>query len=90
MANERLALDYLMIEIAKFKLPVPHGFNLYLQKVYDEAKKIELEQRLEGINDAIKIFEELKEKENSLRDIVYLDGVLAVLDSCKEKITNKK
>lgn len=32
---------------------------------------------------AIKQFEELKEKAPSLKDMIYLDGVLAVLDTIK-------
>lgn len=35
------------------------------------------------INKAIGIFEDLKSKAQNLKDVVYLDGVLAVLDSIK-------
>lgn len=35
------------------------------------------------INKAIEQFEELKSKAPNLRDMLYLDGVLAVLDSLK-------
>jgi hypothetical protein len=51
----------------------------------NDAKKIEETQKNESINKAIKLFEEAKSKAQSLRDIVYLDGVLSILDSCKIK-----
>ena len=35
------------------------------------------------INKAIKQFEELQEKAESLKDVLYLDGVLAVLENIK-------
>jgi hypothetical protein len=47
--------------------------------------EMDKEQSNAKINMAIKEFETLKSKANSLKDIVYLDGVLAVLDSIKNK-----
>lgn len=44
----------------------------------------ETEEALTPIETAIKKFEELKAKSESVRDIIYLDGVMAVLDSVKE------
>lgn len=53
--------------------------------LFYQAKEIEKEQSNAKINIAIKEFETLKSKANSLKDVVYLDGVLAVLDSIKNK-----
>ncbi len=36
------------------------------------------------INKAIEQFEELQSKAKNLKDVIYLDGVLAVLDTIKE------
>lgn len=47
--------------------------------------EMEKEQSNAKINIAIKEFETLKSKANSLKDVVYLDGVLTVLDSIKKK-----
>lgn len=38
-----------------------------------------------AISQAMEEFESLKNKAKSLRDIIYLDGVLAVLEGFKEK-----
>jgi hypothetical protein len=54
-------------------------------KLYLQAKEMEKEQSNAKINTAIKEFETLKSKANSLKDVVYLDGVLAVLDSIKNE-----
>lgn len=47
--------------------------------------EMEKEQSNAKINIAIKEFETLKSKANSLKEVVYLDGVLAVLDSIKNE-----
>lgn len=44
----------------------------------------------EAIDIAIKEFERLKSAATSLKDVVYLDGVLAVLDSVKIKSKDNK
>jgi hypothetical protein len=49
------------------------------------AKQMEKEQSNDKINTAIKKFEHLKSKANSLTDVMYLDGVLAVLYSIKNE-----
>jgi hypothetical protein len=53
--------------------------------ILDKYKEMEKEQSNAKINIAIKEFETLKSKANSLKDVVYLDGVLAVLDSIKNE-----
>ena len=53
--------------------------------VIDKAKKMEEERNNVKINTAIKVFENLKSKANSLHDVMYLNGVLAVLDSIKNE-----
>lgn len=63
----------------------------YLDLVHEtieKAEEMEKEQRLAPINAAIAKFEEAKAKAESLRDVVYLDGVLAVLDTIKSEFSN--
>lgn len=54
----------------------------------EQAQTMEKEQRLAPLNAAIAKFEEAKSKAQSLRDVVYLDGVLAVLDTVKSEFSN--
>ena len=56
-----------------------------IEKEIKSFTEMDKEQSNAKINMAIKEFETLKSKANSLKDIVYLDGVLAVLDSIKNK-----
>lgn len=63
----------------------------YLDLVHEtieKAEEMEKEQRLAPLNAAIAKFEEAKAKAESLRDAVYLDGVLAVLDTIKSEFSN--
>ncbi len=62
---------------------VSHYFTT--MEILDRAEKMEKKQSNAKINIAIKEFETLKSKANSLKDVVYLDGVLAVLDSIKNE-----
>jgi len=62
----------------------------YLDLVHEtieKAEEMEKEQRLAPINAAIAKFEEAKAKAESLKDVVYLDGVLAVLDTVKSEFS---
>lgn len=57
--------------------------SYYLDKFNQVDRK---EQQKSKIDIAIQKFEDLKSKANSLRDVMYLDGVLAVLDSIQNEI----
>jgi hypothetical protein len=60
------------------------GFDVILKAmdIYaDQFKPKPISQEETPIKKLIKQFEELKEKAPSIRDMVYLDGVLAVLDT---------
>lgn len=57
--------------------------SYYLDKFNQVDSK---EQQKSKIYIAIQKFEDLKSKANSLRDVMYLDGVLAVLDSIQNEI----
>ena len=62
------------------------GFSpVLIEKEINSLKEMDKEQSNAKINIAIKEFETLKSKANSLKDVVYLDGVLAVLDSIKNE-----
>ena len=62
---------------------ITHYFSI--RELIEQAKEMEKEQSNAKTNIAIKEFETLKSKANSLKDVVYLDGVLAVLDSIKNE-----
>jgi hypothetical protein len=66
------------------------GHSKSLLDAVNKAKEIEKEQKDTKINLAISEFERLKDNCESLRDIVYLDGVLAVLDSIKDETFKKE
>lgn len=57
----------------------------YITVLEEQAKQMEKEQSNDKIQKAIEKFEEAKNKSSSLKDIVYLDGVLAVLDTIKNE-----
>lgn len=61
--------------------------SYYLDKFNQVDRK---EQQKSKIDIAIQKFEDLKSKANSLRDVMYLDGVLAVLDSIQNEIYEGK
>ncbi len=61
--------------------------SYYLDKINQVDSK---EQQKSKIDIAIQKFEDLKSKANSLRDVMYLDGVLAVLDSIQNEIYEGK
>jgi orotate phosphoribosyltransferase-like protein len=61
--------------------------SYYLDKFNQVDSK---EQQKSKIDIAIQKFEDLKSKANSLRDVMYLDGVLAVLDSIQNEIYEGK
>ena len=61
------------------KEKVFHNHNIQVPQLYTE------EQTNEKINLAIQEFERLKSKAKSLKDILYLNGVLAVLEGIKNQ-----
>lgn len=87
--TDNLAVEWFMIEVMKLKIPVNKATNILIQDIFDKAKLMEIEKKTEPISNAIKQFEELKEKAESLKDMIYLDGVLAVLDTYKNHSNEK-
>lgn len=57
----------------------------WLLEQEDRLKAMHKEEQNNKINLAINEFERLKSKAESIRDIIYLNGVLAVLDSIKNE-----
>ena len=74
-----------MIEFIASIKPTTHIELPTDEDIWDKAKEMEKGQNNAKINTAIKEFETLKSKANSLKDVMYLDGVLAVLDSIKNE-----
>lgn len=60
-------------------------YTLGYSNLLQQAKAMHKEEQNNKINLAINEFERLKSKAESIRDIIYLDGVLAVLDSIKNE-----
>lgn len=58
--------------------------NISQEALRDEAAELYARSKWEsGLNEAIKKFEEAKSKAETLRDVIYLDGVLTILDLTK-------
>jgi hypothetical protein len=75
--DSNIDIEEMMLEFAK--LHVEDALRRAKENSYTE------EQVNEKINLAIQEFERLKSKAQSLKDVMYLDGVLAVLDSIKNQ-----
>jgi hypothetical protein len=54
-------------------------------KLKDQAKEMEKEQSNAKIQKAIEKFEELQSKASSLKDVIYLGGVLSALEVIKNE-----
>lgn len=72
--------------IKKLEKIITYSNNENVKSVISQAIQA-LQQSESKIDKAIKKFEEAKSKSESLRDVVYLDGVLAVLDTIKNEPT---
>lgn len=55
------------------------------KKVIEQAKAMNTEEIDYKIQKAIEKFEQAKNKASTLRDMVYLDGVLSILDTIKNE-----
>ena len=82
MKNKQGCVDWLVKEINKQKAWADPS---KLEPFIEQAKAMHKEEQNNKINLAINEFERLKSKAESIRDIIYLDGVLAVLDSIKNE-----
>ena len=82
MENKQSSIDWLVEEINKQKAWADPSS---LEPIIQQAKAMHKEEQNNKINLAINEFERLKSKAESIRDIIYLDGVLAVLDSIKNE-----
>jgi hypothetical protein len=58
--------------------------------LFNQAKEMHNNETTVKIQKAIDKFEEAKTNSSSFRDIIYLDGVLAVLDTIKNETFNTK
>lgn len=59
-------------------------------EIIEKAEELEQQQMLAPLEAAIKKFEEARDKSETLKDTVYLVGVLAVLDTVKAEFSNPK
>jgi hypothetical protein len=85
--EQESAVDYLVNELKNIKSECGNK-TLKIEVKGDllkRVKEIEQQQKDEKINKAINEFERLKKESKSLRDAIYLDGVLAVLDGVKNE-----
>ena len=74
------AVEYLQKQL--FERFVWSDTILFLELI-DKAKEMEEEQNNAKIQKAIELFEEAKIQADIAKDVIYLDGVLAVLDGIK-------
>lgn len=84
--NENSVTDFL-----DFKLNVERNLlssevtPVERMEIFDKATEIEKVQKDAKIDLAIAEFERLKSKAESIRDLLYLDGVLTVLEAIKNE-----
>lgn len=83
MSKQQTAVEWFSQEINKIN--VSTEARLFINKLKEQALTMEKEESNAKIQKAIEKFEEAKSKSSSLKDIVYLDGVLAVLDTIKNE-----
>jgi len=83
MEKKQSSIDWFAKKLAKQGLLLTEDSEYIV--AYLEAKAMHKEEQNNKINLAINEFERLKSKAESIRDIIYLDGVLAVLDSIKNE-----
>ena len=57
--------------------------KVLMDEAKSQAKEMEKEQSNAKIQKAIEVFEEAKRQADIAKDVIYLDGVLAVLDGIK-------
>ena len=79
------AVEFMVKEISEILGPLKtEGMtDLLLLDAYKKAKAMENEQNNAKIQKAIELFEEAKRQADISKDVIYLDGVLAVLDGIK-------
>ena len=79
------AVEFMVKEISEILGPLKtEGMtDLLLLDAYKKAKAMEKEQNNAKIQKAIELFEEAKRQADISKDVIYLDGVLAVLDGIK-------
>jgi hypothetical protein len=78
----KTAVEWLEIEIQKSIIPAQKD---YFKWAFDQAKEMEKEQSNAKIQKAIEKFEELQSKASSLKDVIYLGGVLSALEVIKKE-----
>jgi hypothetical protein len=87
--NENSVTDFL-----DFKLNVERNLlslevsPFEIMEIFDKAIEIEKVQKDVKIDLAIAEFERLKSKAESIRDLLYLNGVLTVLETIKNETFN--
>ena len=88
--EQQTAVEWFIKELDKYKeAPWRYVNKGGKEAIIEQAKQMEKEQSNDKIQKAIEKFEEAKNKSSSLKDIVYLDGVLAVLDTIKNETFKK-
>jgi hypothetical protein len=84
--NENSVTDFL-----DFKLNVERNLlslevsPFEIMEIFDKAREIEKVQKDVKIDLAIAEFERLKSKADSIRDLLYLNGILTVLETIKNE-----
>ena len=87
--NENSVTDFL-----DFKLNVERNLlslevsPFEIMEIFDKAREIEKVQKDVKIGLAIAEFERLKSKADSMRDLLYLNGILTVLETIKNETFN--
>jgi hypothetical protein len=64
---------------------LPNSIKGQFKEQIEQAKQMETEQSNAKIQKAIEKFEELQSKASSLKDVIYLGGVLSALEVIKNE-----
>ena len=89
--NKQSSIDFYRIESQKLMIKAirkeitEKEWRLSENKLGEQAKAMHKEEIDAKIQKAIEKFEEAKNKASTLRDVVYLDGVLSILDTIKNE-----
>ena len=81
--SKQISGDNTYPDIYASKESIIESHILFAKWQQEQSKEMEKEQSNDKIQKAIELFEEAKRQADIAKDVIYLDGVLAVLDGIK-------
>jgi ubiquitin len=85
-SKKQTAVEWLHEQFkAGFNYNIEEGYEKQRDVLFEQALEMEKEQSNDKIQKAIEKFEELQSKASSLKDVIYLGGVLSALEGIKNE-----